>query len=118
MNIFYKSTLNYKAIVYVCIMKTSRNKFVLLFVLGAFGFLLLTNALGQRPEVIADGSLTGIILAPFKAILMGPLVPFINFLHQDPDTPPPFFLIGFAFYWVLLGFGIHYLLTKFKPQTS
>lgn len=94
------------------IMKTTRKKFIIIFVTGAFGFLLLTNALGQRPEILFDGSLISIFLLPFKLILMGPLVPFINFMLQDPDTPPPFFLMGFAFYWALLAFGIHYLLTK------
>ncbi|MDR6945085.1 hypothetical protein [Mucilaginibacter pocheonensis] len=97
-------------------MKTSLKKFTIRFVAGAFGFLLLTNALGQRPEILFDGSVTGIILAPFKLILMGPLVPFINFLHQDPDTPPPFFLAGFAFYWTLLGLGLYYILTKLKKR--
>jgi hypothetical protein len=46
--------------------------------------------------------------------LIGPLLPFINFLHQDPDTPPPFFLAGFAVYWTILAFGIHFLLGKMK----
>ena len=91
---------------------------MLLFELCAFGFLLLNNVLGQRPETEYDQSLAGICLAPFKLVLMGPMVPFINFLHQDPDTPPPFFLAGFAFYWSLLGLGIHYLLTKTNLQKN
>lgn len=87
--------------------------------IGAFGFLLLTNALGQQPETLFDRSLAGLLLAPFKLILMGPLILFIDFLHQDPDTPPPFFLFGFALYWTLLGLAIHYLLTKFrKPHEN
>lgn len=97
-------------------MKASKKKFTALFVAGAFGFLLLTSTLGQRPETLCDGSVAGIILAPFKLILIGPLVPFINFLHQDPDTPPPFFLAAFSFYWTLLGLGLHYILTKLKKQ--
>jgi len=99
-------------------MKISRKKFLLLFELCAFGFLLLNNVLGQRPETEYEQSLAGIFLAPFKLILMAPMVPFINFLHQDPDTPPPFFLAGFAFYWGLLGLGIHYLLTKTNLQKN
>jgi hypothetical protein len=44
------------------------------------------------------------------------LLPFIEFLHQDPDTPPPFFLVGFACYWTILALILHYLLSKIKPS--
>jgi hypothetical protein len=54
------------------------------------------------------------IISPVKIILIGPLLPFIKSLQQDPETPPPFFLVGFAFYWTILGVVIHFLLSKIK----
>jgi hypothetical protein len=103
-------------------MKTSKTKFTLIFVVCAFAFVLGTSALlDQQPETILTSgsevawkSFVSIILSPIKIVLMGPLLPFIKFLHQDPDTPPPFFLIGFAFYWTILALFIHYLFGKVK----
>ena len=103
-------------------MKISRIKFVLLFLIFAAAFLFATNLLlDQQPESLFGSetqagwkSTISTILSPIKIILMGPLLPFINFLHQDPDTPPPFFLVGFAFYWTILALILHYLLSKIK----
>jgi hypothetical protein len=103
-------------------MKTSKIKFTIIFVVCAFAFVLGTSALlDQKPETlfatgtqIAWKSFLSTVISPVKVILMGPLLSFIKFLRQDPDTPPPFFLIGFAFYWTILGLAIHYLLGKLK----
>lgn len=103
-------------------MKTSRIKFVLIFVICAFAFLFGTTALLNQPTeaFIGSGSQAtwqsaiSTILSPVKIILIGPLLPFINFLKQDPDTPPPFFLVGFAFYWTILALVIHYFIRKLK----
>ncbi|MGF7080663.1 hypothetical protein [Mucilaginibacter sp. UYCu711] len=103
-------------------MKTSKLKFTIIFVVCAFAFVLGTSVLlGQQPETlfasgtqIAWKSFLSTVLSPIKIILMGPLLPFIKFLHQDPDTPPPFFLVGFAIYWTILGLAVHYLLSKLK----
>jgi hypothetical protein len=103
-------------------MNISRIKFVVLFLLFAVGFLLVsTIILEQEPETMFGSRSTEVwkstvatVFSPIKMILVGPLVPFINFLHQDPDTPPPFFLLGFAFYWTLLGLALHFILSKFK----
>ena len=103
-------------------MKTSRLKFVFLFLLFAFAFLFGTDLLlNQPPEAFLGSdsqagwqSAVSTILSPVKIILIGPLLPFINFLHQDPDTPPPFFLAGFAIYWTILALILHYLLGKIK----
>jgi hypothetical protein len=103
-------------------MKTSRTKFVLFFLLFAFAFLFITNGvLDQQPSQFLGStaqaswqSAITTILFPLRVILMGPLLPFINFLSQDPDTPPPFFLAGFAIYWALLGLVIYYMLGKVK----
>lgn len=103
-------------------MKTSRIKFVLLFVICAFAFLAGTIALLDQPaeSFLGSGpqanwqSAISTMLSPVKIILVGPLLPFINFLRQDPDTPPPFFLVGFAIYWSILALAIHYLSSKLK----
>ncbi len=98
-------------------MKTQWIKFVSLFLLFAFAFLLITTLLLDQPpqhfvgseSQVAWKSTVSTILSPVKIILMGPLLPFITFLHQDPDTPPPFFLVGFAFYWIMLALFLYYL---------
>lgn len=103
-------------------MNISRLKFVFVFLIFAFAFLFGTTVLlDQPPEALIGSesqllwqSLISTILFPIKIILIGPLLPFIEFLHQDPDTPPPFFLIGFAFYWTILALIVHYLLSKIK----
>jgi len=105
-------------------MKISRIKFVLLFLIFAAAFLFATNLLlDQQPESLFGSetqagwkSTISTVLSPIKIILMGPLLPFINSLHQDPDTPPPFFLIGFVFYWIILALLIHYVLSKIKQK--
>lgn len=100
----------------------SRIKFVALFLILAVAFLFITNSLlDQQPESllwsqsqIAWKSVVSVILFPVKVILVGPLLPFIKLLRQDPDTPPPFFLVGFAVYWTILALFLHYLLRKMK----
>ena len=104
-------------------MNISRIKFVLLFLVFAFVFLFVTTGvLDQTPESFIGmksqvpwKATVSTILSPIKIILIGPLLPFIQFLHQDPDTPPPFFLVGFAIYWTILALLIHYLAGKMKP---
>ena len=85
-------------------MNIPRIKFVVLFLISAFAFLFGTALLLDQPPESFLGSESQVpwksavstILFPVKIILIGPLLPFIQFLHQDPDTPPPFFLVGFA----------------------
>lgn len=101
-------------------MKISRIKLIFLFLVFAFAFLFGTTVLlDQPPESLwRSGSQIGwkatvsTILSPVKVILVGPLLPFINFLRQDPDTPPPFFLVGLVLYWTILALIIHYILSK------
>lgn len=107
-------------------MGISRIKFTLLFLIFALAFLVIsTSILEQAPESflgsespVAWKSAVSTILSPIKIVLIGPLLPFIKFLHQDPDTPPPFFLAGFAFYWTFLGLVLHYILSKIKLSRS
>ena len=101
-------------------MKVSRIKFIIIFVTFSFAFLFATTTLLNQPPTSFFGaesqapwqSTVSVILSPIKIILLGPLLPFINFLHQDPDTPPPFFLIGFAIYWTILAFLIHHFAVR------
>lgn len=103
-------------------MKTARIKFVAFFLIFAFTFIFVSNSvLDQSPESLVGSesqvawkSTVSTILSPIKVVLMAPLLPFIQFLRQDPDTPPPFFLVGFVFYWTLLALMIHFLLGKMK----
>lgn len=110
-------------------MKISRTKFVILFLVIAFVFQFITNSLSQSEirmfpangeSFLGTGSQTGwrsmisTILLPVKAVLIGPLLPYINLLRQEPDTPPPFFLIGFAFYWTILALTIYYIFNRIK----
>ena len=103
----------------------SRIKFVILFLIFAFAFLFSTTLLLDQPpesfmgseSQVAWKSAISTILSPIKIILIGPLLPFINFLHKDPDTPPPFFLVGFAIYWTILAIIIHYVFSKIKQAS-
>lgn len=109
-------------------MKVSRKKFVALFLISGFVFLFIYNVILRSvvrliPEsgasFLGTGSLTGwrgtvsTILFPVKVVLVGPMLPLINL----PDPPPPFLVIGFAFYWAILALVIHYFISKIKrPQ--
>ncbi|MFZ1654615.1 MAG: hypothetical protein WBO92_01570 [Candidatus Moraniibacteriota bacterium] len=110
-------------------MNISRTRFVISFLIAAFAFLFISNALfgtearlfPQPPESflgtdspIVWKSIGYKTLLPIKIVLIGPMLPFINFLRQEPDTPPPFFVIGFAIYWSILALFLHYLLGKKK----
>jgi len=97
-------------------MKISKVKFVVLFVIAATVFMIATTLLlGQPAEtLLGTCSVAGILLWPFKLILMGPPLPFIHFLRQGPDMPRPLFLVGFAFYRGLLALSIHYIICKLK----
>ncbi|SKD10496.1 hypothetical protein SAMN05660461_6414 [Chitinophaga ginsengisegetis] len=106
-------------------MKTSRKKFVLLFLLAGFAFLFLYNVIflsdvGLLPASGASflstesptgwKSIVATILYPVKIVLAGPMLPLINL----PDPPPPFLVIGFAIYWTILALVIHYFIGKIR----
>lgn len=107
-------------------MKISKINFVFLFLTFAFAFLFGTTVLLNQPPESLFGSaaqstwkeIISTILSPIKIVLIGPLLPIINFLKQDPDTPPPFFLVGFTLYWSALALIIHYLMSKIKTPIS
>jgi len=103
-------------------MSTSRTKFVILFLVFGFAFIFGTTLILNQPAESFLGSeaqgawksAVSTILSPVKIVLLGPLLPFINFLHRDPDTPPPFFLAMFAVYWSVLAVCLHFVLGKIK----
>lgn len=110
-------------------MKTSRKKFVLLFLIAGFAFLFIYNVIFRSavqllPEngasFLSTESLTGwksivsTMLYPIKIVLVGPMLPLINL----PDPPPPFLVIGFACYWTILALVVHYLIGKIKLLTK
>ena len=107
------------------VMKNSRTKFVSLFLVCGFAFLFIYNVVFLSvvrliPEsgasFIGTESLTGwrdivsTILYPIKIVLAGPVLPLLNL----PDPPPPFLVIGFAFYWTILALVVYYLIGKIK----
>ena len=101
-------------------MNASRIKFVLIFLIFTVAFIFGTVYLLAQPaeSLLGAESQRGwmraisTILSPIKIVLMGPLLALIKFLHQDPDTPPPFFLALFVFYWSILALILHFLLSK------
>jgi len=107
-------------------MKVSRTAFVILFLIFGFTFIFgTTSILNQAPESFLGSknqaawkSAVSTILSPIKIVLIGPLLPFINLLHKDPDTPPPFFLAMFAFYWAVLAAILHHFLSKIRHQQT
>lgn len=105
-------------------MNISRTKFVFLFLIFAVAFLAGTALFLDQPveslagsgSRVAWKSVISAILSPVKLILIGPMIPFIEFLRQDPDTPPPFFLVGFALYWTFVALILHYIYSKISSR--
>lgn len=97
-------------------MRSSRKKFVFLFLASGYAFGLATrvllnqppDALGASPGQEAWQRQVSTILLPIRLVLVGP----IHWLQQDPDPPPPLRAILLAAYWSLLALGIHYLLSR------
>lgn len=110
-------------------MVISRTKFVVIFLIAACAFLFVSNALfgtearlfpahgesflvTESPVAWKNAATT--ILLPVRIVLIGPMLPYIDFLRQDPDTPPPFFLAGFVVYWTILASVLHFFLGSMK----
>jgi hypothetical protein len=106
-------------------MKISRKKFVSFFLISGFTFLFIFNLIFRSvvklipqsgesflgtESLIGWKSTVSTILYPIKIVLVGPMLPLVNL----PDPPPPFLVIGFAFYWTILALGIYYLIGKIK----
>ena len=101
-------------------MHLSRIKFLILFLVFGFAFVFGTILiLNQQPESFLGSESQGAwksavstLLSPIEIVLLGPLLPLIRILHRDPDTPPPFFIAMFAFYWSIIAIILHYFLRK------
>ena len=106
-------------------MKISRKKFVSIFVISAFVFMFVSNAiLGTEARVFPWHEKTFLgtdspivwkhvgykILYPIKMVLVAPTIPYPDFPHDDP--PPPLVGIFFVIYWAILALIIHYIFSK------
>lgn len=102
-------------------MKTSRTKFIIVFVLAALAFQFISNSLlGTEIQLFPPAGewypglgsqipwkhTIGTFIHPIKYILIEPL----SFLNQDPDAPPPVLLIAFGLYWAAIAFVLHVLI--------
>jgi hypothetical protein len=98
-------------------MKVSRTKFVIIFLVSAFAFSIITNLLLQpvngdwfpgTGSPIAWKRTLAAIIYPVKIVLVGPLAPIFN----DPDPPPPIRALACALYWTVIALVLHFLLSK------
>ena len=115
-------------------MNISRKKFVITFLISAFAFMFISNALfGTEARVFPwnEASFLGTdspiawkstgykISYPVKVVLVGPLLPFVDYVRQDPDPLPPFVAAVFALYWTILALIIHYPLCRtYRPSAQ
>jgi hypothetical protein len=102
-------------------MKISRTKFVIIFLVSAFVFIMITNLLLQpvngdwfpgTGSPIAWKRTLAAIIYPVKIVLVGPLAPIFN----DPDPAPPVRALACALYWTVIAVILHFLLSKMIPQ--
>ena|ERR1700744_740527 len=102
-------------------MKISRKKFVAIFLVSAFAFIIITNLLlqpvngewfpGTGSPITWKRNIAAIIY-PVKIILVGPLAPIFN----DPDPAPPIRALACALYWTVIALALHFLLSKIIPR--
>jgi hypothetical protein len=102
-------------------MKISRTKFVIIFLVSAFAFNIITNLLLQpvngdwfpgTGSPIAWKRTLATIIYPVKIVLVGPLAPIFN----DPDPAPPIRALACAVYWTVIALVLHFLLSKIIPH--
>lgn len=102
-------------------MQVSRTRFVIIFLVSAFAFSIITNLLlqpvngnwfpGSDSPIAWKHSLAAIIY-PLKIVLVGPLAPIFN----DPDPAPPVRVLACALYWTVIALVLHFLLTAIIPR--
>jgi hypothetical protein len=107
-------------------MKSSRSKFVVIFLACGFAYGIATRLILNQMPASLYGSDFGIpqapwqrtistLLSPIKLVLMGPLrFLFTWMLSQDGDPPPPMIAILYAFYWIPLALILHYILSNYR----
>jgi len=101
--------------------RISRTKFVIIFLVSAFAFQIITNLLlgpvnGEwfpgTGSPIAWKRTVATIIYPVKIVLVGPLSPIFN----DPDPAPPIRALACVLYWTALALVLHFLLSKIIPR--
>lgn len=109
-------------------MKITRTKFIVIFLISVFVFQFITTSLlgttgprgfPQPPDTFLNTASTvtwkrtvSTIILPIKFILVAPVLPFNNFLREDP--PPPFVAAVFTLYWSILASTIYSVLLPLK----
>ncbi|ETZ24890.1 hypothetical protein [Pedobacter sp. V48] len=102
-------------------MKISRTRFVVIFLVSAFAFIIITNLLLQpvngewfpgTDSSIAWKRTLATIIYPVKVVLVGPLAPILN----DPDPAPPIRMLACALYWTVIALVLHFLLSNIIPR--
>ena len=99
-------------------MKLSRKRFVIIFLVSGFAFMVITNLLlgpvingtwfpGTDSPITWKRNLAAIIY-PIKLVLVGPLAPIFN----DPDPAPPIRMLACAVYWTAIALVLHFILSK------
>ena len=98
-------------------MKISRTRFVIIFLVSAFAFQIISNLLlgpvnGEwfpgAGSPIAWKRTVATIIYPVKIVLVGPLAPIFN----DPDPAPPIRALACALYWTVIALVLYYPLSK------
>ena len=98
-------------------MKISRTKFIVIFLVSAFAFQIISNLLLQpvngewfpgTSSSIAWKRTVAAIIYPVKVVLVGPLAPIFN----DPDPAPPIRALACALYWTVMASVLYFLLSK------
>lgn len=102
-------------------MKISRTKFVIIFLVSAFAFEIISNLLlvpvngewfpGTGSPIAWKRTLAS-ILYPVQIVLVGPLSPIFN----DPDPAPPVRALACALYWTVIALVLYYILSKIKVR--
>jgi hypothetical protein len=98
-------------------MRISRTRFVIIFLLSAFGFLFITNLIlvpingdwfaGTHSPIQWKRNLASAIY-PIKFVLVAPLALIFN----DPDPAPPIRVLACAVYWTAIALVLYFILSK------
>lgn len=98
-------------------MKISVKKFVLIFLISALAFQIISNLIlkpangewfpGSGSPIAWKRNLAAIIY-PVKLVLVGPLSTIFN----DPDPAPPIRVLACAVYWTAIALVLHFILSK------
>lgn len=102
-------------------MKTSRKKFVFIFLASAFAFIIITNLIlvpvngdwfAGTNSPVAWKRTSAAAIYPIKIILVGPLSTVLN----DPDPAPPIRVLGCFIYWTVIALILHFILSEIIPH--